>query len=127
MSNGLIVGSQRYNASLYSNLFKNPDNPKNWREIAALAKVSELEKCQTLGIERWLQFSLNPIGDPEMPIYVTTPKEFKNVVITKGDFMHSSSKSPNCLTVEAGTPGCVISVTGKVGSQGQILMIQLHS
>ena len=27
-------------------------------------------------VHKWLQYGLNPIGDPEMPIFTTTPKIF---------------------------------------------------
>ena len=50
---------------------------------------------------RWLQFGLNPIGDPEMPIYTTTPEEFTNCTITNAD---------GFLTINTGGEGCTICV-----------------
>lgn len=54
-------------------------------------------------VKRWLQFTLNAIGDPELPIYTDNPQTFENVTITQ---------SGTSITVNTGQiVDCTIAVT----------------
>lgn len=75
--------SLMYEKAFYKYLFSNTLEDKNFGKIVAYAKNYLLGKCNKYNAERWLQFSLNPIGDAEMPLYTTTPKTFGNCVISR--------------------------------------------
>ncbi len=66
------------------------------------AKNSILPYCDTYDdTYRWLLFGLNPIGDPEMPIYTRRPKKFTNVYV---------SFSNGSLSINTGVDDCKICV-----------------
>lgn len=54
-------------------------------------------------VHKWLQYGLNPIGDPEMPIFTTTPKIFENVSI-------GYSSDGRNLVIDAGVDSCAICI-----------------
>lgn len=91
--------SMQYEAQFYKNLFSSDIVNKNFGTIVAAAKAAMIGTSSTNGSHRWVQFGLNPIGDPEMPIYTTTPHRFTNVTITQDE---------NKITVNTGLPGCSI-------------------
>ncbi|MBD5348695.1 MAG: hypothetical protein HDR84_05560, partial [Bacteroides sp.] len=67
--------SLQYEAEFYKNLFMNDsDISHNFAKCATDAKLNEGFDCNQYNPYRWLQFSLNPIGDPELPIYTKQPK-----------------------------------------------------
>ena len=69
----------QYNAWFYHYLFSNPEEEKNYGRIVSLAKsMLSGPSYQSYGPYRWLQFALNPIGDPETPIFVTNPESFSD-------------------------------------------------
>lgn len=53
-------------------------------------------------VSRWLLFGLNPIGDPEMPIFTSVPQTFTNVTI---------SFTNGTLNVNSGVSDCKICVS----------------
>lgn len=69
--------SLKYEASFYQNLFLSKN--KNFARITSAAKQALLGFSKDNNPYRWIQFALNPIGDPEMPIFTTTPKVMKNI------------------------------------------------
>lgn len=76
-----IGTSLAYSSTFYQKLFgKEPAN-KNFGTIVAMAKNRYVVRSKSTRPVRWVQFGLNPIGDPEMPIYTTKPKFFKRVCI----------------------------------------------
>ena len=75
--------SMKYEAAFYENLFSTSLKSKNFGLIVAAAKHSLINSCFTYGNYRWLQFSLNPIGDPEMPIFTSTPQKFNLVNVSR--------------------------------------------
>lgn len=93
--------SLKYNSYFYQKLFSGNIRNKNFGAIVAEAKMLMKNSCTYYGPNRWVQFGLNPIGDPEMPIYTTTPIEFEDCLITYGD---------NCLTVDTGVDSCTVCV-----------------
>ena len=95
--------SQLFEGSFYGMLFKNPEENKSLGKIVGLSKRIFMENASTANVFRWLQFGMNAIGDPEMPIYVTQPKVFDTIKVRrKGDMYR----------FEPGIEGCTISVTG---------------
>lgn len=101
---GVDLGaSSKYDALFYQNLFSDKFVNKKFGEIVAATKSSLINQCK-LGVDnscRWVQYGLNPIGDPEMPIYTDTPKTFSNVSI-------SFSPDKKNLIVDAGVDSCSI-------------------
>lgn len=72
----------KYTSAFYEKLFSNRSSNKNYGKIVAEAKEKQIGASSKNGTERWVQFGLNPIGDPEMPIYVSEPKQFEENEIT---------------------------------------------
>lgn len=93
--------SLQYEAQFYKHLFSTSIENKNYGAIVAAAKVAMISQCAYNGSSRWVQFGLNPIGDPEMPIYTANPLQFsKATVKTEG----------NGITVNSDVEGCNICV-----------------
>lgn len=85
----------------YEYLFSSELKSKNFAKLITLAKFSNVQKAYSSGTYRWLQFSMNPMGDPEMCLYTTTPKTFRNMDISYSD---------NSISLKAGSDGCKICV-----------------
>lgn len=95
-----IGDSELANLYLYRKIFS--ESNKNFGEIVRKAKIDILPYCYTYDkTHRWLLFGLNPIGDPEMPIYTRRPKKFTNVSI---------SFSNGSLSINTGVDDCKICV-----------------
>ena len=95
-----IGASSIVNSYLYKYIFT--DNNNNFGEVVKKTKNDILFLCDNKNIPyRWLLFGLNPIGDPEMPIFINTPQKFTNVTV---------SFSNGTLTVNSGVSGCKICV-----------------
>lgn len=73
--------SFRINGVFFQSLFK--DKITHFAETAAYAKLSVLSSSYSEGAYRWLQFALNPVGDPELPIYTDNPIKFSNITIAR--------------------------------------------
>lgn len=73
--------SSQYTSQFYENLFSHKDNDKNFGYISALAKSYFINSSKINSSYRWVQLGLNAVGDPEMPIYTDTPKEFNDAKI----------------------------------------------
>lgn len=76
--------SLEYETKYYKNLLSEKYVDKNFGKIAAYSKIDMLGFCNGYGLHRWLQFGLNPIGDPEMPIFTCVPKKIRNTQILIG-------------------------------------------
>lgn len=76
--------SLQYEARFYENLLSSLHEDKNFGTIVAAAKGDMVSFCNRNNQNRWLQFSINPIGDPETPIFTTTPSKFTNTQISFG-------------------------------------------
>lgn len=61
-----------------------------------------MPRSNQYNVYRWLYFSVNALGDPEMPIYIDEPKRFENVTF---------SFQNNSLLVNTGLDSCRICVT----------------
>lgn len=69
----------KYESAFYEKLFSNSSDYKNYGRVVALAKSGIISGSSIYSAERWVQFGLNPIGDPEMPIYISEPKHFERI------------------------------------------------
>lgn len=90
--------SLEYEAKFYKTIFTS--DVRNFGSAVASAKLAMVGTCGSASSYRWIQFGLNPIGDPEMPIFVDYPKKITGATISKD--------KNNVITVEAGMPGCRI-------------------
>lgn len=97
-----ITYSLRYEALFYKSLFSPEIADKHFGSLVALVKASMKNLCNTDGSNRWVQFCLNPIGDPEMPVFIDTPKSLGDVTVTR---------ETNRITVNTNVPDCRICVT----------------
>ena len=70
-----LYASSLYDGLFYHFLFSPGIENKNYGKIVAATKQALLGLCSKYGSSRWVQLSLNPVGDPEMPIYTDTPQE----------------------------------------------------
>lgn len=96
-----LGASFSYNSIFYKKLFN--EDIYHFAELVTNAKLYYKSSSTSYGSYRWLQYSLNAIGDPELPIYTTSPLTFNNITITKTD---------RNLTVKTnGVQGCTIAVT----------------
>lgn len=93
--------SLQYDGQFYKHLFSPTISNKNFGRIVAAAKLSMTGMCNTKkNSYRWIQFGLNPIGDPEMPIYTTTPERFNKAYVTEG--------VDNTITITTNIERCTI-------------------
>lgn len=92
--------SSKVNAELYMIMFSGSE--KSFGEIVRQTKENIMPHCSNYTTPyRWLLFGLNPIGDPEMPIFTDTPQKFTNVTM---------SFANGTLTVNSGVNNCKICV-----------------
>lgn len=99
---GWIYYSYYFDEKYYEMLLSS--SQKQFGRAAMFAKNSFLSYVSSVGFNnyRWLIMTLNPIGDPEMPIFTDTPQIFPNVnvVFSNGN-----------LNVTTGVPDCRICVS----------------
>lgn len=96
-----LGASPENNGEFYKGLFTN--SHKKFGKTITDAKVHFASSCSNYNQYRCIMFSLNPIGDPEMPVYIDTPQEFENLKI---------SFSNGVLNVTAGESECTFCVSG---------------
>lgn len=118
MNSGVIafLGSSRYGlhtfrtlgySMMYTNRFyqyllsSSFYKEKNFGTVVAAAKASMTGFCKFYSY-RWLQYSINPIGDPETPVYTEMPTEFSGSSATV--FKN------NVVRVETGVDSCTVCV-----------------
>ena len=90
-----------FEGNYYKRLFGNTLVNKNWGYIVANAKAYIANILNNMGNFRWVQFGLNPIGDPEMPVFINPPVAFEQSAI---------SYTNSGFTVNAGVSGCRICI-----------------
>ena len=104
--------SLQYDSFYFNNLFtgKPTDAPYHFGAVAAETKNQFVDYANSSETDGWryLTLAINPLGDPEMPIYTSIPSTFNNVSITTG--------STNYLTVSTGgISGCTIALVSTDG------------
>lgn len=78
-SNYSIGPSQQYEGEFYKCLF-NPQTSNSYGVAVAEAKANMIPYCSSLTkAYRYVMFGLNPLGDPEMPIFTQTPLYFNGI------------------------------------------------
>ena len=91
--------SLTYNRDFFQNLFSQTNS--SFAKITSLTKSYYANSVNPAYI--WLQYTLNAIGDPELPLYTDNPIQFSNVTITP---------TTTGITVNTGgISGCRIAVT----------------
>lgn len=71
-----------YESTFYKHLFMNDLQTSSFGELVTHSKLGMINFCRYDETHRNLQYSINPIGDPEMPIFTTKPKEMELPSIT---------------------------------------------
>lgn len=100
--NNITLGASfKYNSIFFRSIFN--ENVVNFAEIAAEAKVAYISSSIVNNSYRWLQYSLNPMGDPELPIYTENPMLFTGITITKN--------GNNIIVNTNGIDNCTITIT----------------
>lgn len=80
-----LAYSLQYEALFYDNLLGNSIKDKNFGQIVAITKQQMAPLCNRYGENRWIQYGLNPVGDPEMPIYTSSPSSLEGKCVWKSD------------------------------------------
>ena len=96
--------SLQFESFFYNSLFSESwCQTKNFGTIVNEARFSMFssQPMYTYNAYRWLQFGVNPLGDPEMPIYTSTPEEFTDCIITYEN---------GTLSIDTGVERCSICV-----------------
>ena len=113
-SNNLYY-SDLINAHFFSNLYvpKTDESEYCFGAVATSAKTDFIEEVATDAIYRWLMFSINSMGDPEMQVYTDTPKKFSRLV---SQFPATYIKpeilvGTNSIMVSSTAPGCRIVIS----------------
>ncbi|MDE6230147.1 MAG: hypothetical protein K2M37_00830, partial [Muribaculaceae bacterium] len=88
--------SFQYERNFYKNLFSPNFPDKTWGALVANAKYQQVSKCKSNGSPRWVQFALNPMGDPEMYIFAKKPQ-----IISGFKMRHNSDKLTLCSEVDS--------------------------
>jgi len=101
-SGGELGESLYFEAQFYKRLFGNTLTNKNWGYVVANAKAYIANYINNMGRFRWVQVGLNPIGDPEMPVFCNTPITFGQPLITMAN--------SHTFTVNTGVSGCTICI-----------------
>lgn len=80
--------SMAYEIDFYDRLLNNDYRPyvKHFGEIVTHMKHTLCGLAETDGYYRWLHYSINAIGDPETPIFNSTPREFQGILALGSQF-----------------------------------------
>lgn len=90
-----------YEAEFYKLLFTNEVEYNNYGRIVSLVKTNLAGTTRIANEFKWVNYALNPVGDPEMPIYTSYPKKFSNIT-----FGFNNGK----YNINTGVEGCRICV-----------------
>lgn len=80
----MIFGpSMQYSAYFYEYMFSG--QPANYKykfgSVSAQGKIHFIGSCSDYNAMRWLQFAIDPIGDPEMDIFTDNPQTITAITI----------------------------------------------
>lgn len=90
-----------FEGKFYKNLFSDDFENKSFGAIVASVKASNVASCYGYNATRWLQLGINPIGDPEMPVWTSKPEVFDNLSVLSKD---------SCISIDAGVEECRICI-----------------
>ena len=91
----------KYESAFYNHIYTATSENRLFGPICAAAKADLITQSAQNGAYRWIQFGLNPIGDPEMPIYLKRPLSFNNAKVTL---------TKDTMLIQTGVPNCDICV-----------------
>lgn len=115
VSNSIMHGSIAFSASFFKTLFSaNASIVDNYQQhkfaaVTSIAKNIQASNSSSISSQyrRRLLFSMNALGDPEMPIYTQIPSEFQNISIT--------SNGADIVVNTGGIDSCTIALTSMDG------------
>lgn len=96
--------SYEASANFYNTLFTLKE--KNFGKAVAISKQNLLVCASFDDMKRWLCFGLNPIGDPETPIFTDVPKLFENINIQLTRNIYNG----NQLIINTGVDSCKVCI-----------------
>ncbi|MFW6222341.1 MAG: C25 family cysteine peptidase, partial [Bacteroidota bacterium] len=102
-----LGGSNLFNAEFFKYLFTDQSSSGrcSFAKITTTTKVHFISRSYRYNLtERWLQFALNAIGDPEVPIWTKNPSNFTTISVTDNG---------TNVTVNTGVSNCKICVMSK--------------
>lgn len=99
--------SELYDKEFFNSLFNS--NAYHLGEVVADSKAKYIPDSQSDGPKRWLQYAINLLGDPELPIWTDTPESF-------------SVLKPSHIPAEQQT--LVINVSGSGSVEDAVVCIQ---
>ena len=102
--NGKLDPSIVFEKPFYNFLFGDQIKDKNFAKLITLAKMASIQLAEENPTYRWLQYSMNPMGDPEMSLYTTIPKQLPEISIIHND---------NSVLIDTGTENCKICIMGQ--------------
>lgn len=100
-----LGASLDYEGYFYRNLFGKEVENKNLGRIISMARMNYIPFTNYYSSIRWLQFSLNIVGDSEMPVYTDLPKTFHQIDI-------QYNPEARCIDINTNVPDTRISVIG---------------
>lgn len=106
--------SLRYEAAFFEKLFSPKCENKNFGRIVSLAKMSRMGlvyKNPTGITERWVHFAVNPLGDPEMPLFTDYPQQFSSATVTIARDNTQYGKFPYNTYIDTGVDSCRVCIS----------------
>lgn len=98
---GWTTSSFNMSGKFYESLFNSTD--KRIVKAVNMAKISFLGSSNNWSSKyRWLILSINPLGDPEMPLFTSIPQRFENVQL---------SFDNGILTIDTGVDSCMLCIS----------------
>lgn len=95
---------------IFESIFSQQENRLS--QAVTLAKSYHLSLCCFYGVIRTLVLGVNQLGDPEMPVFISTPLTFDNI---------SSSFANGAYSLQANQNGCTICIKGRNGNDDYIV------
>lgn len=121
---GKLGPSLNFNASFFKYLFEE-EKGSPWNSFASIASIAKIDFAGSRaagGTYHYLLYSINALGDPEMPIFSANPSRFENVQI---------NRSGNSITVNTGIVGksriCITSYDLGMGYQEVVENVSSHT
>lgn len=103
-------GSHMYDAFFFKHLFKGTPRraPYSFGAVAAAAKETMVNYFQDYELNKVLQLSINPMGDPEMPIFTDNPINFDKTGTGAGAPVVMINPTQKKISVTSTVGGCRI-------------------
>lgn len=109
-----IGPSATFTSQFYKTLFSGETTGNNYAQIVANMKLDLLPTCDDDSANRWLLLGVNPIGDPETPIFSAHPSSINAQISYDND----------SLCVRLFTYGCRTCITKRTASGDEKLIYE---